>query len=375
MRRRKPRQTRTGRGWDLPQNALSHALAEFLDWSGAAGISPRTIRQRQRALRRFILWAEERGLANPAEVTLPILERYQRHLYHYRKPDGAPLTFASQYAELVPVKSFFKWLVRSRYILYNPAAELIMPKVMPSISGYVLTVADVEAILNATDTTTMLGIRDRAILETLYSSAIRRAELLHLSVFDVDTRRGSLLVREGKGRRDRLVPLGERACAWVERYLLEVRPELVAGHDAGVLFLSQFGEPFHDYSIGELVKRYIAKAGVPAKGACHLFRHACATHMLENGADTRYIQAMLGHSNLSSTQIYTHVALTKLKEIHTATHPARLKRARSDAGQAGGSDKASSSPGSGVAQDEILAALEADGREDEAEEDNGPAAP
>jgi len=326
MRRRKPRQTRTGRGWDLPPCALAHALAEFLDWSGAAAISPRTIQQRKRALRRFILWADERGLGKPSEVTLPILERYQRHLYHYRKPDGAPLTFGSQYTELVPVRSFFKWLVRSRYILYNPAAELVMPKVMPSFSGYVLSVADVEAILNATDTTTLLGVRDRAILETLYSSAIRRSELLHLTVFDVDVRRGSLLVREGKGRKDRLVPLGERACAWVEKYLLDVRPELVAGHDAGILFLTQFGEPFHDYSIGELVKRYIGRAGVAAKGACHLFRHACATHMLENGADTRYIQAMLGHSNLSTTQIYTHVALTKLKEIHTATHPARLER-------------------------------------------------
>jgi len=357
MRRRKPRKTRVARGWDLPESALGHALAEFLDWSGAAGISPRTIRQRKRALRRFILWADERGLGKPSEVTLPILERYQRHLYHYRKPDGAPLTFGSQYTELVPVKSFFKWLVRSRYILYNPAAELVMPKVMPSFGSYVLTVADVEAILNATDTRTTLGIRDRAILETLYSSAIRRSELLHLTVFDVDTRRGSLLVREGKGRKDRLVPLGERACAWVDKYLLDVRPELVAGHETGILFLTQFGEPFHDYSIGELVKRYIAKARVAAKGACHLFRHACATHMLENGADTRYIQALLGHSSLSTTQIYTHVALAKLKEIHNATHPARLARS-SRAAPAAAPDEAACS---------VLAALAAKANDDEAD--------
>ena len=326
MRQRKPRQTRAGRGWDLPDNALAHTLREFLDWSGAHAISPRTLRQRQRAIRRFIVWAEARGLAKPAEITLPILERYQRHLYHYRKSDGQALTFGSQVTELMPVKAYFKWATRSRYILYNPAAELVMPKVMPSFAGYVLSVADVEAILNATDTATLLGVRDRAILEVLYSSAIRRAELLHLAVFDVDTRRGSLLVREGKGRKDRLVPLGDRACAWVEKYLLEVRPELAAGHSDDLLFLTKYGEAFHDYSIGELVKRYIAKAGVAAKGACHLFRHACATHMLENGADTRFIQAMLGHSNLSTTQIYTHVALTKLKEIHTATHPAKLHK-------------------------------------------------
>jgi len=327
MLKRKPRQWRIGRGWDLPDNALAHTLREFLDWSGAHAISPRTIRQRQRALRRFIVWAEARGLSAPAEITLPILERYQRHLHHYRKSDGQALTFGSQYTELVPLKAYFKWATRSRYILYNPAAELVMPKVMPSFSGYVLSVADVEAIINATEVTSSLGIRDRAILETLYSSAIRRSELLHLTVFDVDTRRGSLLVREGKGRKDRLVPLGERACAWLDKYLLDVRPELVTAHTENILFLTQYGEAFHDYSIGELVKRYIAKSGVSVKGACHLFRHACATHMLENGADSRYIQALLGHSNLSTTQIYTHVALTKLKEIHTATHPARLERA------------------------------------------------
>ena len=326
MAARKNHPKTRGRAWDVPDNGLGHVLREFLDGSAATGISPHTLRQRQRALRRFILWAEERGLTQPTEITLPILERYQRHLYHYRKSDGAPLTFSSQYAELVPLKAYFKWLTRSRYILYNPAAELILPKVMPQLARYVLSIADVEAILNATDTSTLLGVRDRAIMEVLYSSAIRRAELLQLGIFDVDTRRGNLLVREGKGRKGRLVPLGERACAWVDKYLQAVRPELVTAADAGILFLTQHGDAISDYTLGEIVKRYIARAGVPVSGACHLFRHACATHMLEGGCDTRFIQALLGHSQLSTTQIYTHVALTKLKEIHTATHPARLQR-------------------------------------------------
>jgi integrase/recombinase XerD len=328
--RAKPRHVapRSARGWDLPDNALSNALREFLDWSGSVGISPRTIRQRQRAIRRFILWAAERGLAKPTEITLPILERYQRHLFHYRQRDGAPLTFASQHAELVPLKSYFKWLVRSRYLLYNPAAELVMPKVMPHLPRHILSVAEVEAILAQPDATTLLGVRDRAMLEVLYSSAIRRSELIALAVYDVDTRYGSLLVREGKGAKDRLVPLGERACAWVEKYLLDVRPELLAAQDPGILFLTQHGDRFHDYTLGEMVKGYIGAAGLKTPGACHLFRHACATHMLENGADSRYIQAMLGHAHLSTTQVYTHVALAKLKEIHAATHPARLQRAQ-----------------------------------------------
>jgi integrase/recombinase XerD len=324
--RKKNSPKRKGRGWDLPANALSDALREFLDWSETHAISPRTIRQRSRAIRRFILWAEDRGIARPADVTLPVLERYQRHLFTYRKPSGEPLTFGSQAAEVIPLRAFFKWLVRARLILYNPAAELMMPKVTPRLSRYVLTVADIEAIINATDSTTLLGVRDRAILEVLYSSAIRRSELVNLRLYDVDTRRGSVFVKSGKGDKDRLVPLGERACAWVDKYLLDVRPALATGSGQETLFLTLHGDKFDDYTIGELVKRYIARAGIAVKGACHLFRHACATHMLENGADSRYIQAMLGHSQLSTTQIYTHVALAKLKEIHTATHPARAAR-------------------------------------------------
>jgi len=148
----------------------------------------------------------------------------------------------------------------------------------------------------------------------------------------------------------------------VDKYLLEVRPELATGNGEETLFLSQHGDKFDDYTIGDLVKRYIARAGIVVKGACHLFRHACATHMLENGADTRYIQVMLGHASLASTQIYTHVALTKLKAIHNATHPARLERARSDAG---GEAKAKPSPIDATAQGALWIALEAERTQEE----------
>lgn len=351
-----------GRGWDLPDNALASCLREFLAWSAAHSISGATLKQRTRAIRRFILWAEERGIARASDVTLPILERYQQHLYVYRKSTGEPLAFASQYAELIPIRAFFKWLVRARLILYNPAADLVLPKVTPNLGRYVLSVADVEAILNATDVTTLLGVRDRAMLELLYSSGVRRSELLHLRIYDVDTRRGSVFVKAGKGAKDRLVPLGERACAWVDKYLADVRPELVTGNGEETLFLTQHGDRFDDYTIGELVKRYIARAGIAVKGACHLFRHACATHMLENGADTRYIQAMLGHASLESTQIYTQVALTKLKAVHAATHPARLERARSDAVEL---ERRGPQTSIENAQDVLLAALAAEGEEED----------
>ena len=139
------------------------------------------------------------------------------------------------------------------------------------------------------------------------------------------------MVRQGKGRRDRYIPIGERACYWVGRYLEEIRPSLVVRQDEWALFLTDYGEAFLKNRITDLVKRYMELAGI-RDGACHALRHACATHMLENGADVRYIQALLGHADLSSTQIYTRVAIGKLREIHSATHPAKLVGA--DAGAA-----------------------------------------
>jgi integrase/recombinase XerD len=167
----------------------------------------------------------------------------------------------------------------------------------------------------------------RAMLEVLYSTGIRRFELAGLKLFDVDVERGALMVRQGKGSKDRLVPVGERACAWVDKYLREVRPDLATGADDYRLFLDDDGRGFTPGRIGDLVRRQLTAAGIEHPGSCHLFRVACATHMLENGADIRFIQSLLGHAKLDTTQIYTLVSLAKLKEVHSATHPARLHRA------------------------------------------------
>jgi integrase/recombinase XerD len=332
--RKKRRHPDLRRAWDLPENALAQALAAFLDWSAAKGFAATTLRQRQRACRRFILWAADRAVDRPQEVTLAVLERYARHLHHYRRPNGRPLSIDFQVQELLPLRTFFRWCARERLVLYNPAAELELPKRPKHLPRHVLSIAEVEAVIAQTDPTTPNGLRDRAMLEVLYSSAIRRRELTQLAVTDVDTRRGSLFVREGKGAKDRLVPLGARACAWVERYLAEARPELLDTEDERALFLTDWGSPFHPDTLGDIVKSYLEAAGITVPGACHLFRHACATHMLEAGADIRFIQALLGHTDLNSTQIYTQVSLAKLKAIHDATHPARLERTTGHEGAA-----------------------------------------
>jgi integrase/recombinase XerD len=217
-------------------------------------------------------------------------------------------------------------LVRIGTLAHDPSGELILPRLPRRLPAHVLSQAEVGRVLAGPCVATTSGLRDRAILETLYATAMRRTELAHLSLEDLSFDRGVVIVRSGKGRRDRTTPLSIPAAHWLERYLEEARPVLLGSPSSPALFLTDFGEPFCKNRLGDLVKRYMVRAGVSSRGACHLFRHACATHMLENGADVRFIQALLGHADLSTTQIYTHVSILKLKEVHAATHPANLLR-------------------------------------------------
>ena len=303
-------------------------MVRFLEWSAAVGLSDQTVISRKRALNRFIVWCDERDIHRPHDITKPILERYRRHLFHYRKANGEPFSFATQQQRLIPIKAFFKWLSKENHILYNPASELALPKVHKRLPKAILSADEVERILNQASIHGELGIRDRAIIETLYSSGIRRMELVNLTLFDVDLKNGTLMVREGKGKKDRMVPLGQRACRWIERYRDEIRPGLVVEPDDGTLFLHETGEPLRKNRLTDLVKKHIAAAGIGKPGACHLFRHSMATLMLDNGADIRYIQAILGHSQLSTTEIYTQVSIRKLKAVHALTHPAGRKNSK-----------------------------------------------
>lgn len=300
-------------------------LSRYLDALRVKGYTDATLWSVERYLRDFIGWCDTRSIERPHDVTKPMLESYQRFLHYYRKRDGQPLSHYSQRGKLIPVKGFFRWLTRHNHILYNPASELEMARLPRRLPKHVLTVEEVEAVLRQIDTIDPLGIRDRAVIETLYSTGIRRMELVNLQVPDVDIERGTLLVRQGKGRKDRLVPIGERALLWIGKYLAQVRLHLVVPPDDGTLFLTRTGEAFNHCWLSRTVARYVDAAGLGKRGGCHLFRHTMATLMLEGGADIRYIQAMLGHAELSTTTIYTQVAIRALKAIHAATHPADAK--------------------------------------------------
>ena len=290
------------------------------------GYSKQTLGTRKRELSVFLDWCLDRSIERPTELTRRKLERYQRHLFHCRRSDGKPLTSRSQHNLLRAMRIFFGWLVRADYLTANPAADIEMPKLPKQLPRDVLNEEEVERVLLTPNVKTPLGLRDRAMLEVLYSTAIRRSELVGLDVYDLDFLRGVIMVRAGKGSKDRVVPIGERALAWTNKYMSDVRPEYVFAPNTRALFLNYDGARLHISYVGHVVRRYLDQAGIEKRGGCHIFRHSAATAMLENGADIRYIQAMLGHTKLETTQVYTHVAITKLKEVHTKTHPARLKR-------------------------------------------------
>jgi len=344
--------------WAKDGGDFALLCAGYVEAMTVHGHSLRGLKSVHEEILRFGAWCEARGLSHPREVSKAVLERYRRHLFYYRRPmrkdgkGGEPLAMRTQYHRLGYLRTWFRWLTREDHLPANPASELTLPKVPDSLPKDILTPEEAERVLGMPDITTPLGIRDRAVLEVFYATGLRRMEIARLSIFDLDAARGVVHVRCGKGGKDRVVPVTKRALQWVERYLVEARPLLATGaiprarlrlgkgggshlpkwgfllpHGSKpeeVLFLTKFGEPFDRDSIGNIGARSIQSAEIPGKqGACHIFRHSMATGMLNNGADIRFVQEMLGHKNLETTQIYTRVSIEKLRTVHEATHPSR----------------------------------------------------
>ncbi|MDW8470115.1 MAG: site-specific tyrosine recombinase XerD [Burkholderiales bacterium] len=220
---------------------------------------------------------------------------------------------------LASLRRFYRWCVRERILAADPTLALEAPKRAPRFPR-TLSEADVEALLAAPDTGTALGLRDRAMLEVLYACGLRVSELVHLRTFEVDLEAGVLRVL-GKGGRERLVPLGEEAVEWTRRYLVEARPRLLARKVSEALFVTARGAPMTRQAFWRNLRRYGARA-IPGKRLSpHVLRHAFATHLLNHGADLRAVQMLLGHADISTTQIYTHVARERLKALHEKHHP------------------------------------------------------
>ena len=318
----------------LPPELIA-ALRAYLDYLIVRNYSAWTIRGAEYYGLLFIEWAAERGVTAAAQITLPMLESYQRHVFHRPKANGQPLSPIAQHSHLVVLRCWLKWLARHEWIPGDPGRDMVLPRRPKHLPRAILTRAEVETLLCQPKLDKPTGLRDRAIMETLYSTAMRRGELVELDLNDLDLERGTVRIRHGKGQKERVVPIGARAGRWVESYLAKARPGMLRcwGQQPGV-FITLNGRRLAPSHVSDMVRRYVRQAGITKQGSCHLFRHSAATQMMENGADVRVLQTLLGHGDLTATEVYTHVTINRLLEVHRRTHPARDKGAGPEGGPA-----------------------------------------
>ena len=310
---------------------LEHSISKYLEWMVVTNHSSTTIEVRTKYMKYFCEWCAERSIEKLAEINRDLIERFQRTLYTYKKKNGKPLAAGSQYARLSALKMFFKYLVRQKVIEFSPASELQLPKLGKPLPKNIMSHEEVQSVMIQCDITNARGLRDRAIMELFYSNGIRRFELAALTMYDIDFDKGNLMIQKGKGNKGRVVPIGETSLKWLDKYLNESRPKLHHKVDEITLFLSHKGEPLTEAYLSKHIGKYIREAGINKSGACHLFRHSIATLMLDNGADIRYIQEMLGHESIRSTQVYTRVSIKSLKNVHEKTHPSNQKPEENEA--------------------------------------------
>lgn len=292
----------------------------------ARGQSDATAYSKQNLLGLFIAWCAKRKLTEANQIDLNVLEAYRQHLYRYRKSrDGESLDLSTQRMRLMAVTGLFKRLHYFNILQSDFYKRFDLPHVPRKLPKVIPEEDEIELILHQTLAKGRLGLRDRAILELYYATGIRRGELANLDIGDINFALEELTVRKGKGSLDRKVPVATRALVWLKRYLTGLRPKLVTLESGQALFLGLAGRRIQNGKLTDLVGEYVRRSGVSKEGACHILRHATATHMLRNGADIRYVQELLGHQDIKSTQIYTHVTIKDLKAVYSNTHPSARK--------------------------------------------------
>ncbi|BCX47300.1 tyrosine recombinase XerD [Haloferula helveola] len=304
------------------ETPLGVLVCDWLDEQRERGLRPSSIASRRILLRGFLHWCGEQGVTRPEWLSRGLCRDWLKSLEEHRTAMGTPYRDSTKEGMIRAVNTFCKYLEEKRRIDSNPLAGVKARRVRGRKLPKVLDEDQVAAILDAPDTGDPLGIRDRSMLETVYGAGLRRQELVGLDLDDVLRGGEVLMVRRTKGGRERIVPLGRMARDWLFRYLTRVRPLLqVPGVESDGLYLTGYGRRFSAGSWGHLVKKHMRAAGITCWGGPHLLRHACATHMLEHGADLRTIQTLLGHTRIDTTEIYTHVNLERVCAVHHRSHP------------------------------------------------------
>ncbi len=277
-----------------------------------AGLSDNTLASYRNDLKHFSRWLDRQSLS--------LLEVQQYHLGEYLAARHKQRVSARSDARLLStLRRFYRYQLRERRMQHDPTAQLESPRLGRTLPA-ALSEDDVTRLLAAPDTETAIGLRDRSMLEVLYAAGLRVTELVSLTEYQVSLAQGLVKII-GKGNKERLVPLGDEAVDWLKRYLREARPDLLKRVSSDVVFPGRGGEPLTRQAFWYRIKQYAQQANIRSKLSPHTLRHAFATHLLNHGADLRVVQLLLGHSDLSTTQIYTHVARERLKSLHTAHHP------------------------------------------------------
>lgn len=289
---------------------------EFRAWLVMKNYSPSTIHNYGDYMRLFGRHLEKKGITDLRKVSHSMIVEYQERL------SRQPIKKASQALRIRAVKRLFEFLMERNVILLNPCEGIVETPRGWRLPQPVLTEKEINKLLKAPNTGTKNGVRDRALLELLYSTGMRIGELERLTVYDVDLDNNLVHIRRGKGGRGRVVPLGKEAAFWMKEYIEKVRPwyQRLNPHERA-LFLVVGGRPLIQTNIRPTLRKYRNKARIKKHLSCHTFRHTCATHLLQQGADITSIQRLLGHVNLSSTLIYTRVIPKEIKETHKKTHP------------------------------------------------------
>ncbi|MEW6143752.1 MAG: site-specific tyrosine recombinase XerD [Thermodesulfobacteriota bacterium] len=289
-------------------------LDSFLSYLAVEkGLSENTLESYGRDLRKFIRFAEETGLRSAGEI------RYSHILDYLSQFKERGFNATTVVRSIVSIRQFFKYLLMEKIIEEDPAARIGTPRMKKGLPG-VIALDEVESLLKAPDESTPEGLRDSAMLETLYATGIRVSELIGLKLNDVNFELGFVVVY-GKGSKERIVPMGDKARQKLLEYLGSSRPTLLKSREAKALFVTRLGKGMTRQGFWKIIKQHALKAGIAKKISPHTLRHSFATHLLERGADLRTIQIMLGHSDISTTQIYTHVESERLKVIHKKYHP------------------------------------------------------
>ena len=297
-------------------------LEKYIQHLQVRNFAQRTVSERNRYLHKFFEYLQkEHQITALDQITKEAIYDYQVFQYERINKRGTLNTAAEQNNALKPVKHFFRFLKEYDYLISDPASGIHYAKEPKRLPRGILTQSEARKILHAPDTTCAIGYRDRTIMEVMYTSGIRKSEIINLKLTDIDYHDGLLLIDQGKGKKDRVVPIGKIASRYLENYIKSVRPSLITDPHNHHLFLSIRGNRLSKNLVWDMIKKYARQARIKKNVYPHTFRHSCATSMLKNKADIRSIQHLLGHSSLDSTQVYTRVTITDLKEIHQRCHP------------------------------------------------------